>query len=54
MINKLREDFRFDLVALSQDYHPPKHVSFADTHNEPLFSVKDLGNGKEQVSTIAI
>lgn len=32
IINKLRNGFRFDLVAFSQDIHPPNHISFVSSH----------------------
>jgi len=32
LINRIRNAFRFDLVVVTQDWHPEQHVSFASTH----------------------
>ncbi|KYR00003.1 nicotinamidase [Tieghemostelium lacteum] len=49
-INSLRDKLKFDLVVLSQDYHPSNHISFASNHTgEKLFSTITLENGTEQV-----
>jgi nicotinamidase-related amidase len=34
VINKIRNAFRFDVVCLSQDWHPESHVSFLSHHLE--------------------
>ena len=36
-INKLRK--LYDVVVLSQDWHPPGHVSFGSSHGAPLFTM---------------
>jgi nicotinamidase/pyrazinamidase len=43
-INALRaaHGHRFGLVVLSQDWHPPAHVSFASTHGASPFTTLDL------------
>lgn len=38
---------RFELVVLTQDYHPPKHISFASTHDLPEFGVLDTPYGRQ-------
>ena len=38
IINKLRQDKRFDMIVTSRDYHEADHVSFAANHpGEELF-----------------
>jgi nicotinamidase/pyrazinamidase len=32
IINKLREDKKWDLIVTSQDWHDPKHCSFHSNH----------------------
>ena len=34
LINNLRRDYAFDVVALTQDFHCQDHVSFASQHPE--------------------
>ncbi|KAN0021937.1 hypothetical protein ACTFIU_004083 [Dictyostelium citrinum] len=36
-INDIRNNCSFDLVALSKDWHPENHISFASTHNKKPF-----------------
>ena len=38
--NALRAQVAFDVVALSQDWHPPGHASFASTNGAKAFSEK--------------
>ncbi|WFF37977.1 nicotinamidase [Moraxella nasibovis] len=38
---------RFELVVLTQDYHPPKHISFASTHDLPELGVLDAPYGRQ-------
>ena len=47
-INALAE--RFDHVVLTQDWHPPRHISFASTHpgRAPLNTLR-LDDGRDQV-----
>ncbi|AAS53837.2 AFR466Cp [Eremothecium gossypii ATCC 10895] len=35
---ELAQDPRWAYVAMTRDWHPPDHVSFADTHGRPPFS----------------
>ncbi|KAL0210542.1 hypothetical protein RCL1_004978 [Eukaryota sp. TZLM3-RCL] len=46
--NKIAHLPHWDLIVLSQDFHPPKHCSFASTHNKPLYSEITLPNGLVQ------
>lgn len=43
-INALRatHGHRFEVVAVSEDWHPPDHVSFASTHGAAPFTTRDL------------
>ncbi|KAK5581883.1 hypothetical protein RB653_003463 [Dictyostelium firmibasis] len=36
-INNIRNNCSFDLIALSKDWHPENHISFASTHNKQPF-----------------
>ncbi len=45
LINELAG--RFNCVVMTQDWHPPKHVSFASTHGKDPFSVIDMPYGKQ-------
>lgn len=38
---------RFDHVILTQDYHPTGHISFASTHQKPLYSKITLPYGEQ-------
>ena len=39
IINKLRENQKFDIILRTRDHHPQDHVSFASNHpDKPLFS----------------
>ncbi|XXQ34956.1 nicotinamidase [Plasmodiophora brassicae] len=53
LVNALRDRFVFDLVVLTQDYHPVGHVSFHSTHakdpNAKLFEPYSLPNGQIQM-----
>lgn len=49
-INALREKLAFSLVALTQDWHPADHASFASNHpGAALFSTIELGDMGKQV-----
>lgn len=37
-INALRQEGNYSLVALSRDWHPPRHCSFASTHGVSPFT----------------
>ncbi|KAM9973707.1 hypothetical protein ACTFIW_010824 [Dictyostelium discoideum] len=44
-INDIRNNCSFDLVALSKDWHPENHISFASTHNKkPYDSITTKSN----------
>jgi nicotinamidase/pyrazinamidase len=45
VINRLAR--RFGNVVLTQDWHPPGHVSFASTHGRDPFSTIDLAYGPQ-------
>ncbi|MCU0952465.1 MAG: bifunctional nicotinamidase/pyrazinamidase [Burkholderiaceae bacterium] len=46
LVNRLA--LRFDMVILTQDWHPPGHISFASSHPGKLpFSTIDLPYGKQ-------
>jgi nicotinamidase/pyrazinamidase len=53
IINGLRDKAKFDMVVLTQDYHPPGHISFCSSHGQnpdaKLFQPLDLGEGKLQM-----
>eukprot|EP00474_Spongospora_subterranea_P009472 CRZ09930.1 hypothetical protein [Spongospora subterranea] len=53
IINTLRQSVPFDLVVLTQDYHPKGHISFYSTHatdrKAKLFQPYQLPDGKVQV-----
>jgi nicotinamidase/pyrazinamidase len=38
---------RFDHVILTQDWHPPEHISFATTHNKQPYQVIDAPYGPQ-------
>ncbi|KAE8222122.1 hypothetical protein CF319_g4633 [Tilletia indica] len=40
-VYKLVENYPFDLIVLSQDWHPPTHISFASTHKREPFTTFD-------------
>ena len=44
-INSIME--YFDAIILTQDWHPPRHFSFASSHNLERFSVKEMAYGKQ-------
>ncbi|EGC33013.1 hypothetical protein DICPUDRAFT_155005 [Dictyostelium purpureum] len=48
-INRLRDRHNFDMVVLSKDFHPLKHVSFASTHanKKPFDTVKTKSNSPQ-------
>lgn len=39
IINKLRENSKFDYIATSRDWHAQDHVSFASNNGKELFSL---------------
>lgn len=50
LLNRLRHTCAWDLIVLTQDWHPKSHASFASNNcNAPLFSVKELPDMGEQV-----
>ena len=46
LVNRLQD--KFDLVIATQDWHPPKHASFASSHDKKEFEVIKL-DGLDQV-----
>ncbi|KAG2383258.1 hypothetical protein C9374_004595 [Naegleria lovaniensis] len=48
VFNRLRDQVHWDLIVLTQDFHPQKHISFASTHNMEAFSSKILDDGITQ------
>jgi nicotinamidase/pyrazinamidase len=38
---------QFAHVILTQDWHPPAHASFANTHQRPLFSMLETAHGPQ-------
>jgi len=53
VINELRKRVSFDLIALTQDWHPKNHISFQENHKDDpkakLFTPYVLENGQTQV-----
>jgi len=54
VINELRESAKWDMIALTKDWHPAGHISFHSTHkphdtNAELFQPFQLHNGNLQV-----
>src|SRR5271167_1716199 len=47
LINSLAK--KFDHVILTQDWHPPQHISFASTHNKQLFETIELAGGPQKI-----
>ena len=47
IVNKLLASKEFDLVIATRDFHPPGHVSFAETHNATLFSQVEINGGPQ-------
>ncbi|KAJ5075585.1 pyrazinamidase/nicotinamidase [Anaeramoeba ignava] len=47
VINSIRKKNKFDLIVLTQDWHPSNHSSFAINNNAELFSVKELETGPQ-------
>lgn len=39
----------FDHIVATRDYHPPKHVSFASTHNKKVGMTQTLEDGTDQI-----
>jgi nicotinamidase/pyrazinamidase len=49
-INELRDRVQFDLVVLTQDWHPANHVSFASNNEgSTLFTIHRVPNGDMQM-----
>jgi nicotinamidase/pyrazinamidase len=49
VFNTLRQQHSWDLIVLTQDWHPSNHTSFASNHNETTFNVIKLNDGTDQV-----
>mmetsp|Transcript_58103 Transcript_58103/g.96338 ORF Transcript_58103/g.96338 Transcript_58103/m.96338 type:complete len:228 (+) Transcript_58103:99-782(+) len=54
VINDIRKEYKFDLVCLSMDWHPPNHISFLTNNKDrdssaELFKEAKLPNGSMQV-----
>jgi len=50
VINKLRADIKWDLIATTIDWHPKDHVSFASNNKgAEVFKVFKLPNGTDQM-----
>lgn len=53
LINDMKKDVKWDLVVLTQDWHPADHVSFYENHKDEdgaaLFTPLKLPDGSEQV-----
>jgi len=50
IINKLRENPKFDYIITSRDWHGQDHVSFASNNGKELFSLQTIEEtGREQV-----
>jgi len=53
VINELRDAAKWDLIALTKDWHPTSHISFYSTHSQDkkatLFQPYELNNGNLQV-----
>jgi nicotinamidase/pyrazinamidase len=41
---------KFDHVILTQDWHPPQHISFASTHNKKHFETIEVHYGPQKIS----
>jgi nicotinamidase/pyrazinamidase len=48
LINTLAK--KFDHVILTQDWHPPQHISFASTHDKQPFETIALTHGPQNIS----
>jgi nicotinamidase/pyrazinamidase len=48
LINTLAK--KFDHVILTQDWHPPEHISFASTHDKQPFETIALTHGPQNIS----
>lgn len=46
-INQWMNNHSYDLIIASQDFHPPKHISFASTHGGTLFTTIKTKNGDQ-------
>lgn len=50
VINSLRENIKWDAIALTQDWHVPHHVSFhSNNPGSTLFQTHTLESGEEQM-----
>eukprot|EP00457_Paulinella_chromatophora_P015946 gb/GEZN01016655.1/.p1 GENE.gb/GEZN01016655.1/~~gb/GEZN01016655.1/.p1 ORF type:complete len:240 (+),score=26.96 gb/GEZN01016655.1/:30-722(+) len=50
VINDLRQNYQWNLIALTQDWHLPTHVSFhSNNPGSTLFQPHKLASGEEQV-----
>ena len=48
LINTLAK--KFDHIILTQDWHPPQHISFASTHDKQPFETIALAHGPQNIS----
>ena len=48
IINKLAR--RFEHVILTQDWHPPQHISFATTHNKQPYETIEVTYGPQKIT----
>ncbi len=48
LINSLAK--KFDHVILTQDWHPPQHISFASTHKKQLFETIEIASGPQKIN----
>lgn len=49
-INSIRKKYKWDLVCLSQDWHPADHMSFAaNNKGSSVFTEIDIGQGRKQM-----
>jgi nicotinamidase/pyrazinamidase len=48
LINTLAK--RFDHVILTQDWHPPQHISFASTHDKQPFETVEVAHGPRKIA----
>ncbi|GKT19904.1 bifunctional nicotinamidase/pyrazinamidase, partial [Aduncisulcus paluster] len=48
-INELRKHPMYDVVVVSQDYHPKNHISFASTHKKDPFTMLKVSYGDQMM-----
>ncbi|EFC36219.1 predicted protein [Naegleria gruberi] len=49
VFNNIRQSVNWDLIVLTQDFHPRNHISFAVNHDMPVMSTKIMEDGTEQI-----